>query len=195
MIKTVQGETLKNIAAMRGVSYEAVVHTRDRRKIEPVGKEGRATLYDPADFAEKEAGADAQERADYRKRFEKARAEKLELDNARKRGDLVERVRVARVFSEIFSVHRSVLLSVGAGQADTIATILEKEPPGQDRTLKIQKIIDDEIYNALGAIKAAINRFLRSVGETEIEDEIPKQKAKGEDTAKKRKKPERTKPL
>jgi len=185
---TIQGETLKDIAAMRGVSYEAIVHTRDRRKIEPIGNRGRAALYDPAAFESKEQAESDSERSDFRKRYERARAEKLEIQNAKARGDLVDRALVARVFSEIYNVDRSILLNIGPAHAGTIAAL---EGEAAEKTLKVQKLIDGEIYAALGAIKAAINSFLRRIEADEIKDSIPETKPKKKPKApeKKRKKP------
>ena len=183
---------MKEIARERGVSYEAVVHTRDRRNIEPVGKRGRSALYDPAAFEEKKTSEVRQQRLDYRVRYEKAKAEKLEIETAIKRGDLIDRSLIARVFSELYNVDRSILLNIGPAQADTISAVLEKG--GADRTLKIQKIIDSEIYQALGAKKAIINKFLRSINAGELEDDLPetkpqtKQAAKPKPAAAKRKK-------
>jgi len=168
-----KGETLKDIAAMRGVSYEAIVHTRDRRKIEPVGKRRRAALYDPAAFEIKEQTESDSERSDFRKRYEQARAEKLEIQNAKARGELIDRALVARVFSEIYNVDRSILLNIGPAHAGTIAAL---EGEAAEKTLKIQKLIDGEIYAALGAIKASINSFLRRIETDEIKDDIPETK-------------------
>jgi hypothetical protein len=184
MGKTIQGETLKDIASMRGVSYEAAVHTRDRRKIKPVGKRGNAALYDPEAFKPKEQDENDSERADFRRRYERARAEKLELQNAKARGDLIDRALVARVFSEIYNIDRSILLNIGPAHAGTIAAM---EGEAAEKTLKIQKLIDGEIYAALGAIKAAVNSFLRRIEAGEIKDDIRETKPKA--AGKKRKKP------
>jgi len=180
-----QGKTLKEIAATRDVSYEALIHTRDRRKIRPVGKKGNAALYDPAAFAPKEQTEADSERADFRKRYERARAEKLEIQNAKARGELVDRALVARVFSEIYSIERSIILNIGPAHAGTIAAL-----PGEaaEKTLKVQKLIDGEIYAALGAIKAAVNSFLRRIEAGEIKDDIREKKPKPA-APKKRKKP------
>ena len=187
--KTEAGKTLTEIAQMRGTSREAAVRMRDRRAIQPVGIRGRAALYDPKEFDEKKPSASEQQSADYRRRYEKARAEKIEIDNARKRGDLIDRSLVAQVFGEVYGIHRSILLNIGPGLADTIASILEAGEA--DRTLKIQKLIDDEIYQALAAIKATINKFLRRIGAGEIEDDLPepKPKTKVKPAAKRKKKP------
>jgi hypothetical protein len=183
---TTQGETLKDIAAMRGVSYEAIVHTRDRRKIKPVGNRGRAALYDPAAFESKEQAESDSERSDFRRRYERARAEKLEIQNAKARGELIDRALVARTFSEIYSIERSIILNVGPAHAGTIAALSGE---AAEKTLKIQKLIDGEMYAALGAIKAAINNFLKRIEADErIKDEIPENKPRKK-AAKKEKKP------
>ena len=192
MSETVQGQTLLEIAKDRGVSYETLCHAKDRRDIQPIGKRGRAALYNPADFAEKKQSEAGQQSADFRRRYEAARAEKLEIQNAKARGDLIGRILIARVFSEIYNVDRSILLNIGPGLSGTIAAVVEEG--AADRTLKIQKIIDGEIYAALGAIKAAINKFLRGIEAEEIKDDIPepkpqKAKAKQKPVAKKKKKP------
>jgi len=184
MGKTIQGETLKDIAAMRGVSYEAAVHTRDRRKIKPVGKRGNAALYDPKAFEPKEQTESDSESSDFRRRYERARAEKLELQNAKARGDLIDRALVARCFSEIYGIDRSILLNIGPAHAGTIAAM---EGEAAEKTLKIQKLIDGEIYAALGAIKAAVNSFLRRIETGEIKDGIPETKPKPTEPKKKKK--------
>jgi hypothetical protein len=181
---TIQGETLKDIAAMRGVSYEAMNHLRDRRGIKPIGKRGNSMLYDPEAFKPKDADENDSERSDFRRRYERARAEKLEIANAKARGELIDRALVARTFSEIYSIERSIILNVGPAHAGTIAALSGE---AAEKTLKIQKLIDGEMYAALGAIKAAVNKFLKSVEADEIKDDIPEPKPR-KTTAKKRKK-------
>jgi len=191
MNETVQGQTLLEIAKQRGVSYEALCHMKDRRGIQQVGRRGRAALYDPSEFREKETIEGDKEKADYRRRFEKARTEKLEIANAKARGELIDRAYIARVFSELYNIDRAILLNVGPAHAGTIAAL---DGEAADRTLKIQKIIDDEIYAALGAIKAELNKFLRRIEAGEIQDGVPetkpaKQKVKPKTGAKRGKKP------
>jgi hypothetical protein len=195
MSETVQGETLLEISKRRGVSYEALCHMKDRRDIKPVGKRGRAALYDPVEFETKEVTENTQQSADFRRRWERARAEKLELENSKKRGDLIGRVLIDQVFSELYNIDRSILLNIGPGLSSTIAAIAETG--AADKALKIQELIDKEIYAALGAIKATLNKFLRHIDAGEIKDEIPepqakpktKPKPKQKPTAKRRKKP------
>jgi hypothetical protein len=112
----------------------------------------------------------------------------LELENAKKRGDLIGRVLIAQVFSELYNIDRSILLNIGPSLSGTISAIVETG--AADRTLKIQELIDKEIYSALGAIKAAINKFLRNIEAGEIKDDMPEPppKSKVKKPAAKRKK-------
>jgi len=174
--ETLQGMTLTEIARKRGTSREAAVRMRDRRNVQPIGGKGRAALYNLADFEEKKPDASDQERADYRKRIDKAKAEKLELENDTKRGRLIERALIAQVFGEIYSIHRGILLQIGPNLADTIAAICDAGEA--DRALKIQKLIDDEMYNVLAAVKAAVNKFFRRIEAGEIKDNLPEPKTK-----------------
>ena len=178
MAKTeiLNGKTLAEIARLRGTTRDAAVRMRDRRNVRPIGKRGRAGLYNPLDFEEKKPSASDQEKSDYRRRFEKARAEKIELDNARKRVELIDRALVAQTFGEIYSIDRSILLQIGPNLSDTIAAICDAGEA--DRTLKIQRLIDNEIYNTLAATKAAINKLFRRIEVDEIKDGLPGPKAK-----------------
>ena len=187
--ENIQGKTLAEIARMRGTSRDAVVRMRDRRNVQPVSGKGRASLYNPSDFDDKKPAAGEQERADYRERIDKAKAEKLEIDNDIKRGKLIPRDLIAQTFGEIYSIHRGILLQIGPNLSDTIAAICDAGEA--DRTLKVQKLLDDEFYNTLGAIKAAINKFFRRVEIDEIKDDLPEPKAK---TAPKRKPAKKEKP-
>jgi len=192
--ETIQGMTLAEIARKRGTSRDAVVRMRDRRNIQPVGGTGRAMLYNIADFGDKKTAESDQERADYRKRIDKAKAEKLELENDKKRGDLIERSLIAQVFGEIYSIDRSILLQIGPNLSDTIIAICDTGEA--DRALKIQKLLDDEVYNTLAALKAAINRLFRRIEANEIKDGLPEPKQKKKAYAKPKLKPsEKKKPV
>jgi len=179
------GKTITEIAKARRVSRQAVDSLRDRRDIKPIGRRGRVNLYNPADFEEKEKAKREGKNGDYKERIDRGRAEKLELENQKKRGELVDRALVSQVFGEIYSVHRSILLNIGPGLSDSLAAI--SDTAAAEKTLKMQELIDNEIYSALAAIKAAINKFLRQVKADEINDSLPEPKPKP--TGKQKKKP------
>ena len=111
----------------------------------------------------------------------------MEIENQKKRGELIDRALVAQAFGEVYGIERSILLNIGPGLSDTIAAVAEAG--GADRTLKIQELIDDQVYHALAAIKAAINRLFRRIETGEIKDGLPEPKAKTKPAAAKKKKP------
>jgi len=184
-MKNEKEKTIVEIAKARRVSRQAIDSMRDRRDIKPVGRRGRVDLYNPADFEEKEKPKREGKNSDYKERIDRGRAEKLELENAKKRGELVERTLVTQTFGEIYSVHRSILLNIGPGLSDSLAAI--SDTAAAEKTLKMQELIDGEIYSALAAIKAAINKFLRQVKEDEIKDSLPEPEPKA--AGKRKKKP------
>lgn len=168
-------KTLTEIAQLRGTSREAVVRMRDRRGIQPVGKKGRSDLYNPGDFDAKQPSSNDQQSADYRKLFEKERAVKLQIENQKKRGELIDRAMAAQVFSEIYGIHRSILLNIGPSLSDTISALAGVSEA--EKTLEIQGLIDNETYAALSAIKAAIDKFLRRVEGGKIKDDLSEPKS------------------
>jgi len=176
--------TIPEIARLKGVTRQAIEQHRDIRGIEPTGKRGRAALYNVSDFDD--TAKPKRQQSEWREMYEKERALKMQILNQKARGELIERVFVSRVFSEIFSIERSILLNIGPALSDTIAAI--EEGTEGERALKIQQIIDKEIYAALGAIKAAINKFMRKFDIDEIADDIPEVKPRKIATKRKPKK-------
>jgi hypothetical protein len=166
--------TIAEIARTKGVTRQAIEQYRDTHGITPVGKRGNAALYRPVDFDE--AVKPKKQASEWREMYEKERALKMQILNQKARGELIDRVFVARVFSEIFTIDRSILLNIAPSLSDTLAAIDDKGEG--ERALKIQQLIDKEIYAALGAIKAAVNKFLRQFKMGELIDDIPEIKAK-----------------
>ena len=93
---------------------------------------------------------------------EKARAAKLEIANAKARGELISRDYVKRVFGKIYSVHRSIFIS----GAPTLSTKISAITNIKDDVIKIKinEEIDAHCYKTLQAIKREINDFLTEVG-------------------------------
>jgi hypothetical protein len=175
--------TIPEIARMKGVTRQAIGQYRDIRGIAPEGKRGRAALYNVSDF--EETAKPKKQQREWRGVYERERALKMEILNKKARGELIERVFIARVFSEIFTIERTILLNIGPSLSDTIASI----EPGEGRALQIQRLIDKETYAALGAIKATVNKFLRKFDIEEIEDEIPESRLRKSGAKVKRKTP------
>jgi hypothetical protein len=170
--------TIPEIARMKGCSRQAVEQYRDIRGIVPEGKRGRAALYRITDFDD--TAKPKKQQSEWRELWEKERALKQQILNQKARGELIE-----RVFSEIFTIERTILLNIGPSLSDTIVAI----EPGEGRALQIQQLIDKETYAALGAIKAAVNKFLRKFDMEEIADDIPEPKPRKSGAKVKRKTP------
>jgi hypothetical protein len=134
----VEGQTLLEISKIRGVSYEALCHMKDRHDIQPIGKRGRALLYDPAAFKGKEAVEGDRETADLRRRYIKARTEKLEIANAKAKKELISLSAVSLIFTEVHEIAA--------------------------RTIKTKTNLDTEVCKALKTIKSITNKGLQSVG-------------------------------
>jgi ssDNA-specific exonuclease RecJ len=80
------------------------------------------------------------------------KAERLKIENEIRRGTYMDREAVKSAFGKFYSVHTSQLQPIGLKLSDLIDSI----PPGKDRRFKIQKLIDDEIFSALGSIQRAM---------------------------------------
>lgn len=90
--------------------------------------------------------------------------EKLRLENAETRGDLVAREDVKRIWVRIIAIHTSILQPLGAKQARDVARCLGITDPAL--ILKAQESLDKETYSALTDIK---KRLMAFVDETELE--------------------------
>jgi hypothetical protein len=87
-----------------------------------------------------------------------ARAVKLELQNAERRKELVETAAMRVVFGRIYSAYTSIVLPLGAKLADQVSAEYKLEDPVAK--LRVQEILDDELYSALTSIKRNIDDFL-----------------------------------
>ncbi|MDR0476092.1 MAG: hypothetical protein LBH43_20795 [Treponema sp.] len=161
--------TIPEIARLKGVTRQALEQYRDIRGIEPAGKRGRASLYNVSDFDD--TAKPKRQQSEWREVYERERALKMQIQNQKARGELIDRLFVARVFSEIYGTHRSILVNIAPSLSDTLAAIAGTAEA--EKILKMQEIIDSEIYNALSAIKSAVNKFMRQFDIDEINDDIP----------------------
>jgi hypothetical protein len=118
------------------------------------------------------------ETAELKKRTERARAQKIEIQNAERRKELVETASVKLVFGRVYSAFTSIVLPLGAKLADQVAA--EYKLSDSAARLRVQEIMDDELYAALTGIKREINDFLRrcAAGPLPETDPPPKPKKK-----------------
>jgi hypothetical protein len=118
------------------------------------------------------------ETAELKKRTERARAQKIEIQNAECRKELVETASVKLVFGRVYSAFTSIVLPLGAKLADQVAA--EYKLSDNTARLRVQEIMDDELYAALSGIKREINDFLRhcAVEPLAVSDPTPPPKPK-----------------
>jgi len=100
---------------------------------------------------------------------ERARAAKLEIANEKARGELINRVLVARVMGRIYAAHQANFLSIGPTSAGIIAAELGIKNDTQ--RIKIEELITKDTYQALSAIKREINDFLINIKSAPIVDD------------------------
>jgi hypothetical protein len=178
-------KTQSEIAALKGVCRAAVGDYIKRHGIAADDVTGGHKRYDIKRpvwreylSAETEALPESlsippdEERLDYKRRWERARAEKLEIENQRKRGELIPRPLVAQVFSKIYSIHRSQFLNIGPSMSDLIASEMGIKATG--KTLRVQELLNKESYNCLSSIKIEIEKFLKSIEANPLPDDLKK---------------------
>jgi ATP-dependent exoDNAse (exonuclease V) beta subunit len=111
------------------------------------------------------------ETSELKKRTERARAQKIEIQNAERRKELVETAAVRLVFGHIYAAFTSIVLPLGAKLADQVAAEYKLEDAAA--RVRVQEIMDDELYAALAGIKREINDFLRRCAAEPITESAP----------------------
>ncbi|MDR0475568.1 MAG: hypothetical protein LBH43_18080 [Treponema sp.] len=107
---------------------------------------------------------------------ERARAAKLEIANAKARGELISRNLVSRVLGKIYAIDQSIFLAIGPTTAGVIAA--ETGIKSDEVKLRIEEIITQAIYQGITAEKRIINDFLLSFSEMPITDTVMESKPK-----------------
>ncbi|GHV17456.1 hypothetical protein FACS189493_5110 [Spirochaetia bacterium] len=104
-------------------------------------------------------------------RVQEAHAEKIELANAEKRGELISRAIAETYISDFYSAHTSILLPIGLKIIDSLAAVAKVQDVGVK--LKMQEMIDDELYSFLETIEKTTNSFLKRYGSGQAEPPPP----------------------
>jgi len=112
-----------------------------------------------------------------KKQAERARAAKLEIANAKARGELISRDYIKKMFGEIYSVHRSIFLSGGPVISVSLAAKLGIKD--DEKKMIINEDVDNHFYKTLSAIKRKINDFLTADGGEPLPEEPLPEKKKG----------------
>jgi hypothetical protein len=178
-----QTATLPELAREKNVTRQALEAFRNSNAIKPAGKKGKADTYYKSDFAN--YGRSKKTKSEWQLLWEKERALKLQIENKKKRGELLDRGLTDQVFGKIYATQRAIFLNIGPSLSDIIAA--EAGVTEAEVKINIERIITKECYQALATIKKDINRFLKSAGAPEIaEEEAPPEKPKARKPARRK---------
>jgi hypothetical protein len=169
------------IARLAGVTSSAVNHWMKNNAIGPDEMQGHKKLYDidAGPVADYIAGGDKPCGNEWDFLYKKSRAEKLQIQNQKALSELVSRKIVTLLMGRIYSVHTSVLAPLSSKIIGLQAAAAKVKDP--KTILEMTEIMDDEIYDALSAIKRLLLDFneslkngeIEEVNEPEIPDEVP----------------------
>ncbi|MBE3063631.1 MAG: hypothetical protein IMZ69_01270 [Spirochaetes bacterium] len=98
-----------------------------------------------------------------------AKADKAEQEIAIRRGELVERTDVHRVFARLYQVHTSQLKTLADKEGSNVAAAFGLTDPVA--VLKVQQVMSENMRRALSQIKQELNEYLESIGNGGMEDE------------------------
>jgi hypothetical protein len=86
------------------------------------------------------------------------KAARLKLENNIRRERFIDRATVKLLFGKTYAIHTSILTPLSLKLSSTIAAI----PAGEKREETIRKLIDDEIFAALGSIQRLLVDFVEN---------------------------------
>lgn len=152
MITNPAHQSINQLAALTGKAAQTV-----RKRLiglEPVEKRGAAIIYDTRQALPLiyEAGvglADANNYEVEKARSEKNRADKLEMENAKTRGDFIDRADVIAALQKSFAAVRAKLLAIPTKAAPVVITL--GDIPLAQRALKkfIHDALDELAYDGV----------------------------------------------
>jgi len=96
-----------------------------------------------------------------------AQADKEEQQNAIRRGELVERTDVHRIFARMYQVHTSQLKTLADKLGPDIAAAFKLTDAD---TPRVQELMGLEIRRSLAQIKTEMNAYLDAIGDGEVSD-------------------------
>jgi hypothetical protein len=178
----VELKSATEVAQLAQVTASAVNHWIKNNGVKPDEVIGRKKLYDiDADpIASYIAGGDRPCGNEWDLLYKQARAEKLQIQNKKALDELINRKAVTLMMGRVYSVHTSVLTPLSSKIMGLVAAEAKIKDP--KIILKMAEIMDDEIYDALSAIKRHLLDFNDSLKNGEIEEaddpEFPKEEEK-----------------
>jgi hypothetical protein len=163
-------KTPTEVAQLAHVTASAVNHWIKNNGVEPDEVIGRKRLYDidSDPIASYIAGGDRPAGNEWDLLYTQARAEKLQIQNKKALDELINRKAVTLMMGRVYSVHTSVLTPLSSKIMGLVAAEAKIKDP--KIILKMSEIMDDEIYDALSAIKRHLIDFNESLKKGEIEE-------------------------
>ncbi len=137
--------TPNQIATMTGIAPQTV--TKRLVGLEPVGRNGRARLYDSRKAlamvfeARLRTGGDGLNLQEEQARSAAARADKIEMENDVQRRNLIPAERITKALERVFAKSRSKLLSIPTRAAPVVALM--------DNAAEVQAVLLDNVAEAL----------------------------------------------
>jgi hypothetical protein len=117
----------------------------------------------PEDNNDPYANLSKEERAEIKRalgeRKDKALADRLEVQNAVTRRELIPRVIFSSLMGRHYAVDRSQFLEIPASSAMTIAAIFRRS----DTSIAVESIMSDMCYNVMGKVKNDIGSWLNKI--------------------------------
>jgi hypothetical protein len=101
-----------------------------------------------------------------KKRFE---IQKLQIDNDKKRGELIDRKLVRVIFSKIYNIDANQFLQLKDVLTSKISSILGVDD--SKKKMKITSVIDKELYKTQNYIKREIDEFIDEIQKTGMVEE------------------------
>lgn len=158
----------------KGIPEQAPPKSKAGREGKPAGKADarRGRKKGRAEIAEKgphkgalEIGGETYNMADLRHTI--AKADKAEQEIAIRRGELVERADVHRVFAHLYQIHSSQLKTLADKLGPDVAAAFKLTDAD---TPRVQELMSLEVRRSLAQIKKEMNEYLDGIGDGAVAD-------------------------
>ena len=95
-----------------------------------------------------------------------AQIKQIQINTEKLRNDLIPRVLVQRIISRLYTIDVNEFRTLGPNLAPEIAALASIDD--SETIIKIEAIVEKEVYNILRHVKRLMDDFLKSVGAEEI---------------------------
>jgi len=125
------------------------------KQLDPTAGVTRST---PKETIESKTNPQSDVITELRIKKELASIRKIELENEKKRGNLIDRKTVAEVFNRLYSVQQSEFIPIANKIMPEVASILGTED--NEKIAIARSLLESELWKALGSMKRSIQEFL-----------------------------------